>query len=459
MREFRSLKAAGLPDSFTVKEHGGEPIVEVNESKGRIAIKYIFPGFYLSDVKLKVEGEDISFNQVKVEKAGYLVEKGRPLLPSFGRYVQIPFGCNYECNYNRDIKKGKPVHFDDIHVSPAQEEVLFNPDLTPRYEYDRDYYDKSDELYPSNIVEISGPIEIDGYNALLVRVRPIQYNPSKKMLIGYGNIDITIKVSQIEGEISEYPLMDPALDRKAFGNFFLNPGRGICARLEIQPGKMNIPYESPGPEFLIIYADMFQCQSAAEELAKWKNRRGLQTETVSIGAIGNSVSDIKKYIRKKRASSRLRYVLLFGDVDSITSKKIKGGPAGSNPTDYFTDYYYSTKVDPDKKHPYVMPWLSIGRIPVRTEEEGKTVVDKIISYEENPPVDPEYYRSTSFVACFEDLNIDNTEDMTYVKTTEDIRDCMIEYGFEVDRIYVSSRYDIKKKTSYIEWMVLSFPKM
>lgn len=441
MRKFKSLNAAGLPDSFTVKKYGDEPIVEVKESKGCIAIKYIFPGFYLSDDELKVEEKDISFKQVKVEKAGYLVEKGRPLLPSFGRYVQIPFACNHECDYNRDIKKGKPVRFKHILVSPAQEELELKNASETKFDYDKNFYDKTDELYPRKIVEVSGPFEIDGYNALLVSVRPIQYNPSKKMLICHGNIDITIKVSQIEGEISEYPLMEPTLDRKAFGNFFLNPRRGICERLEIRPGKMNIPYESPGPEFLIIYADIFQCQSAAEELAKWKNSRGLVTEIVSIKTVGNSVSEIKKYIRaKKRASYRLRYVLLFGDSNSITSE-----PIGLGDDAYITDYYYSTKVDQDTKNHYVMPWLSIGRIPVRNEEEGKTVVEKIISYEQNPPVEPEYYRRTSFVACYEDLcPPPNREDRNFVKTVEDIRDCMIKYGFEVERVYVSDYEDIKK---------------
>jgi hypothetical protein len=56
---------------------------------------------------------------------------------------------------------------------------------------DKKFYTR-DEFYPSDVFEVTGPFEIDGYNALLVHVRPFQYNPAKRKLIDFGNIAVTI---------------------------------------------------------------------------------------------------------------------------------------------------------------------------------------------------------------------------------------------------------------------------
>lgn len=190
MKEFKSLNPAGLPESFDVEIHGKEPIVQVEELKGRINITYTFPGFYLSDDSLDVEGERISFKGVKIPKAGFLSESGKPLLPSFGRYIQIPFNSDFKFT----VKKGKPVQFDDVLLLPAQEELTDNPDEEHTFEYDKDFY-SAEEFYPRDIVEVTGPFEVDGYNTLLVHVRPFQYNPAKRKLIGCGNIAVEIVVT------------------------------------------------------------------------------------------------------------------------------------------------------------------------------------------------------------------------------------------------------------------------
>jgi hypothetical protein len=431
MRKFITLNAEGLPDSFDAETQGEEPIVKVEESKGQIVISYVFPGFYLSDDDRDVEGEKISFNQVNVAKTGFCAESGKPLLPSFGRYVQIPFNCVYRFT----VKKDTPAEIDDVNILPAQEKLTDNADEEHAFEYDREFYSR-DEFYPSNLVEITGPFEIDGYNSLLVHVRPFQYNPAKKKLLGFGNISVTIDISPKEGESDEYPLIDPELNREAFGNVFLNPRRRIEERVGIEPRRVTMPIIFRGPEFLIIYHDTFK--AAAQKLAKWKNTRGLRTETVSITKIGNAFDKIKAYIRKRRKFflSRLRYVLLFGDVDMITPETISGGAWGSN----ITDYYYSTKTDPTGLTSYVLPWLSIGRIPVRTSKEGMDVVDQIIRYEKNPPCDPEYYRRMAFAAYFQG---DGTATRAYMKTMEDIRQHMLTLGFDVERIYVSQTSNVQ----------------
>lgn len=437
MRKFKSLNPEELPATYDVEIFGEEPIVEIEEKEGRITIKYVFPGFYLSDDARDVEGEPIAFEQVNIAKTGFLGESGKPLLPSFGRYVQIPFNCDYTVT----VEKGKPLQFENILVLPAQEK-LTDADDGP-LEYDKEFY-QQDQFYPEEVVDVSGPFEIDGYNALLLHVRPLQYNPAKKKLIGYGTITVTIFLTPKESP--EYSLPEVETDREAYGNLFLNPERrGGGRRGEYPSKKGKPPSRTPptgeGPEFLIIYHDTFK--KAAEALAQWKNMRGLPTDMVSITKVGATVSEIKEYIRemKESPSSQLSYVLLIGDVDTIPSEKITDSPSGYN----ITDYYYSTRKDPQSGTEFVLPWLSIGRMTVKTAEEAVTVVDKIIAYEKNPPEDPGYYTRMLFAAYFQDKRPrDGKAERAYMKTMEEIRKHMVALGFSVERVYVTSNPDMRE---------------
>lgn len=426
MKEFKSLNPERLPEGFDAEIHGEEPIVKVEESKGRIVVSYTFPGFHLSEDNIDIEGRSVSFKQINISATGFLAESGKPLLPSFGRYIQIPFNSDFKFS----VKMGKSVQFDEILISPAQQNVTDNPEEKHVLEYDKEFYEK-DAYGPEEIVKITGPFNIDDYPALLVHVCPFQYNPVKKKLIGYGNITINIDVSLKKNESYEYPFSDPSFNREAYGNFFVNPRRRVEERLELAPGRIVFPpFRKRGPEFQIIYFNDFK--KAAEKLARWKNMRGLRTEIISIDTVGNSVNQIKTYIRNKRKYflSRLRYVLLLGDVDMIESEDIHNNR---------TDYYYSTAADSTGSE-YVLPWLSIGRIPVRTLEEATGVVDQNISYEKIPPADPDYYERMSFAAFFQDNNHNNQADTYryYMKTMEAIREHMITLGFDVERIYVTN---------------------
>lgn len=447
MREFVSLNPKNISRDFDATIQGEEPIVRLEETAGKITISYTFPGFYLVEDNRDIDNKEIGFKLITIAAVGSLGVSGRPQLPSFGRYVQIPQNASYKIT----VEKSNPTVFDNVIVSPFQQIQTDSPGGKTAFEYDSDFYNQ-DILYPEEIVNVTGPFNIDQYNALLVHVTPFQYNPAKKRLTGYGNVTVEIEIKRRPEAMASREIRPSTASPEvgAFGNLLLNPGSRIDARLnlpEIAPASDAAinggekPLIRPRPRFLIIYAGAVE--AAASKLANWKIRRGILTKTISIDSIGNEVAKIKKCVRKEKANNPdLNYVLLFGDVDSISTETIHGG-AFEEYGDNITDYYYSTKTDPTGPDSLVFPWLSIGRIPASKDGDAMNIVDQIIAYETEPSSDPKYYTRMTFAAYFQDEDMDDRDDREFLKTMEDIRTSIQPLGYSIKRIYVTNNKDMK----------------
>jgi hypothetical protein len=449
MRVFKPLKPDGIPREFDVTVETEAPLVEVQESKGKIVVSYAFPGFYLVDETTEVQKKKVAFMRPHIEAVGSFAESGKPLLPSFGRYVQIPKDCDFKVK----VEKSNKMEYADVILYPAQTKLLDQPIPKHDFEYDSAFYAK-DEWYPAEVVDVSGPFEVDDYTALLLSVRPLQCNPKQKKLIGWSNIKVTIEVSARGATDVVVATADTrTVNREAFGNLIVNPGRHINERLLVPSLKAPPVFPIPkGPEFLIIYADSptdkaKDLTAAAQALASWKNMIGLSTEIVPVSTVNaiplnpptitDDVSRMKSYIRGRRGAlfSALRYVLLLGDEDAIPSQKIL---VNNGFIQYrYTDFYYSTKTD-WVAGSYDFPWLSIGRITSSTLEEAKHTVDKIIAYEKTPPSDPSYYDKITLAAYFSDSLHTGREDRSYVQAIQKgVYERLAPLGFQINRYYTS----------------------
>ncbi len=429
MREFIELDPSARPDGIDTEEMGSEPIVDVEESEGQIRLSLKLPAFSLIDDPQEIKGEKHKFMQVDIDGVGYLVEDGKPLLPSFARYVNIPVNCDYEIQ----VQQSEPQVFEGIHVSPAQDSITDDPTVEKEPEYEEGFYGSA-ELYPDELVQVSGPYEMDAYRAILVNVRPIQYQPMNRKLLVHSDIEVTIRLTE-SAEEDEIDAYDRDLELESFGNLFLNPARHVEDRLRWPWRRIPRPIRpATGPQYLIISHEDFL--PAAKRLADWKTKKGMHTKVVPISEVGNSVDSIKQYVRLARSvfRSRLRYLLLLGDTGHIETEITTGSPWGANAT----DYYYMTKRDSTSNTDLVMPSLAAGRIPAQSLQEAYSAVDQIIAYEKNPPADPEYYRRMTFAAYFQDNDQDGKAERRYMKTLETIRSHLISIGFDVERVYVSN---------------------
>ena len=433
MRKFIPMKTSAISQGPVPETSRERPDVTVIESHNRIDISYTFPGFYLSDDSRKVREGEIAFKQVDMSGVGFVTQSGRPLLPSLGRFVQIPPG-----GYGVKVESEKTLEMDDVLVLPAQQKVVDGA-YEHAFEFDRDFY-KKDALYPPEIAEVKGPFTIGGWRALLLHVRPLQYNPARKKLIGYGNIRVSVTFSQSGNEEDTLKGMGPEND--LLGNLFFNHkskrdashGKGEHDIRETSAAKKT-------PMMLIIFDS--RLEPVPGHLASWRVMNdGMSCECKAVHTIGKDVAKIKEYIRMQMrfyetTDTPLRYVLLMGDVDMVPAETVPGGPWGSN----ITDYYYSTLADPSGPYDLQLPSVALGRIPVRTSKEAEDVLGKIFEYEKHPPYEPydfDYFKRMTFAGFFQDDDMNGREDRAFLKTMEGIRSHLITLGYNVKRVYVTS---------------------
>lgn len=107
-----------------------------------------------------------------------------------------------------------------------------------------------------------------------------------------------------------------------------------------------------------------------------------------------------------------------------------------------SDFPY-TCLNGSDRYEDLTPDIYCGRWPIRNINDLQTIIDKTIWYEQQPSMNPEFYRNASHFSFFEDGSRDNTglyahdgmEDSRFIKTSEDVRSYLLkEYRSSFDDI-------------------------
>lgn len=460
MKKFYSLNPSkeDLPVNYNISKHGIGPFIKFRETKSELGITIIFAGFYSNDIECIANNQKKTFKKIKIPGLGKLFDSGSPELPAFGKYLKIPRNLKKDRSVN--VTMSNETDFEDFLIFPSQvdehdqHKVEY---LTKSFEYNIKVYN-SDSEYPGFIHKITDENTVLGIRSILLYITPFKYYPKKRLLKGYSRIHIQIikeNIDLFEEYKSAIYSNTTNLDlRKLYFNLDrYHPEAGISYNTQLSGYLFSVDYY--GPEFLIICAPQFS--GTAQKLADWKNKKGILTEFISLATSDNNVEAIKSKIRTLTGVDsystgirfpRLRYVLLIGDIDEIKSEQITGYVTGSGLSwpDYFSDFYYSTHTDPVSNNDVILPFLSIGRIPVKTQEEASHVIEKIISYEKKPPYCFYYYRHLTFAGYLQDSDPqDNTDDRDYIRTLEEIIQSIRSWFFprrKFERIYTAQHSEI-----------------
>lgn len=371
---------------------------------------------------------------------------GQPHVPVVRRILAVPQGAEVRvAGVDTSIAKA----MDNVLLLPAQPEAV---DAARRQSQPGDdekpspdtFKDKpftidakayaSAEPFPQQVVSVERLGRLRDLDLVQVSIAAAQYFPAKRHLALFDKVHLEIKFEGGKGGFLPRERMNNPFDNQAQPLYELALNYPIIEKFPF-PGDI-LPNLCWGYEYLIVTDPAFR--PAADTLRTWKIQKGISTKIVETGNdagdAGTTKEQIQQYIRNQFNNCIIRpsYVLLLGDAEHINPfyrNTNSGGDAG-------TDLDYALMDNAD-----ILPDLAIGRIPVDTLDQANTVINKIVSYEKNPPLAPAFYRSLSFASYFQCCRNDVADDgrtvRSFIETSELVRDELSGLGYTVERIYTT----------------------
>jgi len=350
-------------------------------------IHFELGGFWKNNVETS---KGIAWN-ISAKGSGSVLQSGAPNLPVFATSLIIPNQANMQIK----IVSSQFEEFQNVLVAPSKGNLLrnVNPSEIP-YKFGKQY--TVDSFYPSKIGSLRTPYIVRDYRAQTILIQPIQYNPITKVLRVYYNITIELTedgISNINTIAESAPVVSVDKSfRNIYSHHFLNYNQ-ISSRYT--------PVEEVGNMLIISYGDFID---EMQPFIAWKNISGTPVETVDVATIGGT-SDIKQYIQDYYNDNGLTYVILVGDAAQVPTSN-----AGGNDSD--VDYSYVAGDD----H---YPDLFIGRFSAETEAQVITQVTRVLNYEQNPIIDPDWYSQIIGIASDQGPGDDNEYDYEHNRNIND----------------------------------------
>jgi ELWxxDGT repeat protein len=420
------------------------PTIKVSKSDNQeFSAKFQFPERTFTSVQAGGE----TFTQVHIPGfdygrpiAEFTEDVGKPGGRIYHRLIAIPIGAQPILT----IGTIRTRLFENINLYPAQEDSVddLDPDtfITPPFVKDGDAY-LQDALFPAEIVSVQVVGQVRDVRIAQISIATAQYNPVKDTLNLVDSVEVDVAFDGGTGSFIERRAASPfeeANNEPIISQSVLN-GLNV---FEFIPSDIPFPYECVGEELMIITHPDFI--DAANDLRDWKRQKGIITNVYETTLEDTEQQTVKDLIQGRYDLCHIRpsYVLLLGDDEFIPVWKrstVQDDTTG-------TDLDYSLLAGND-----LLADVSLARIPVDTADQAQIVVDKIINYERNPPVDFDFYNHAAiasyFQCCRSDVAdtdawgdpfiVEGISGRAYIETMELVRDGMVSLGYDVDRLYTT----------------------
>jgi len=304
---------------------------------------------------------------------------------------------------------------------------------------------------PSSAVEQGDVQYYRGQGIVRIATLPIQYNIQTGIVRNFSMIRYLVSFtkagtrSKIRGRsyVSERADNNISISDHFLENTTLNYRLSENGRRNIQTRTSEEQAVLDNRDYLIISTPTYT--DAVNRFAEWKRTKGFRVHIL----LRNdwTVTSVKTSIMELYNANdvNLYYVLFIGGVNDVPAY------ANSNNNYHVTDYYYGCMEDTILPNTSIKSFPSVkrGRISVQNEDEAIIVIDKIINFEENPPIDYLFYENVIHCSYFQDgysyydeythslINVppDTYEDRRFTLTSEEIKDYMESYGKNINRIY------------------------
>jgi len=320
--------------------------------------------------------------------------------------------------YSGDMAPGEikvlDVEYEEVpgefNILPAQPpSILPIPGLDikppPFKEPEKDIYNLKSP-FPQSPLQLGATGNIAGFGITEVTFYPFVYIPGEKKLL---------KVKRVNFDFGSWKPMGehPRISKHSYQIL-----RDAIKRLVINP--YSVPenhdaYNEDRFDYLIITSQSLV--SAFEPLKDWKEEKGLRTAIRTVEWINSNYSGrdlqekIRNYIKIAHSDSGVVWVLLGGDVNIIPARiayaMCSEGGYFYDEDSLRADLYYSDldgtwDFDNDNHFGEVedsvdlFPDVFVGRAPASNYSEAVTFVNKVLTYEKNPP--PDYLDDFLFFA-------------------------------------------------------------
>lgn len=286
----------------------------------------------------------------------------------------------------------------------------------------------SSKPFPEDLARDVYQAVIRGAEVHRIKVFPIVYHPGRQELEIIYDLTVRIEHSQ-----------PPAIEERIAGESHINLLRDVLVNPVILRTPRGLrspePESSTGAEYLIITTQTLS--GAAQTLAAWKNRCGIDTEVRTTVETGTSASAIRSYIQNAYDTwtPAPEYLLIIGDAENVpTNYTSDDHPYHGTPIG--TDLYYVTTDGSD-----YYPEIFYGRLLVQNLTQANMAVNRIIDYEKvTYSLGSDFYNHATCAAYFQDSDDNGYADRRFAQTSEDIRNFLISDGYTVDRIYYTESW-------------------
>lgn len=373
--------------------------------------------FYQPQVQYgSVELNGQLFTSVRMPSEGSTVKQGEPNVPRVTKLVMVSPTGNVQLN----VTSSSYTTLTGIDVEPKQpyegEELEANSLDDMGFAYDGSIY-AQDAWYPEEIAAITTPATLRDVRFVTVAVAPVQYNPVRRELRVYDNIEVEVVNTGGVGEneiIGETPpYISPSF--KAMYSRFENFAGSSLDELPVLPGKYMI----------ICISGNTTIANEAQRLVSWHRRKGLDASYVTTATTGATAANMRDYISSLYYSSgkTLEYVCLFGDPDAAI-----GVVSGSGTQGY--DNYFGVVTPNGGPNPDPVPDIAVGRLPATSEGELTEIITKSINYESSPYTGDMGWFTRAHCAAHTNFIASNPS------TKEYTRQIMLQHGTSVGPVQV-----------------------
>jgi hypothetical protein len=338
------------------------PFQVVDPNPSSVQLRFTDPPIEYSSVELGGS----SYTSVVMSGEASTVQQGEPDLPRVNKMIMV----NRTGEVSVAVTNSHYTTVENVQVAPKQPydgEELESALDDLGYALDPAFYGQ-DIWYPQDIAVISTPATLRDVRFVALTVAPVQYNPARRELRIYDEIELVIEdIGGIgDNEIAVNPEYISPSFKKLYRTFDNFEGSALDALPEL-PGK-----------YLIICPNNADNTTQAQRLVDWHRRKGLDASYVTLATAGSTASDIRTYIVNQYDNSNgaLEFVCLFGDAAAAGTFTLPTGLDGQ------LDNYYGTMATGSNPDP--VPDIAVGRISITTLTELNQVVTKSITYESNP---------------------------------------------------------------------------